>query len=110
VEFRLKLHPNRKQKSSIIKLKYDEKLTHYPYFLFLFLAFRADEKIIISGFVYDQKDGKPIIVAEIKAKSNNRFFTNADQNGAFKLSASKTEKFILVSSIGFKLKEVKITN
>jgi hypothetical protein len=60
-------------------------------FFFLFSAFRIDEKITISVFVYDQQDGKPIIGAEIKAKSNSKIFLNAHQNGAFKLYISKTE-------------------
>lgn len=79
-------------------------------FFFLFSAFKTDEKITISGFVYDQQDGKPIIGAEIKGKNNNKNSTIADQNGAFKLSISKNEKFIIIASIGYKIKEVKIVS
>ena len=79
-------------------------------FFFLFSAFKNDEKITISGFVYDQQDGKPIIGAEIKGKNNNKNSTIADQNGAFKLSISKNEKFIIIASIGYKIKEVKIVS
>ncbi|MBU1373888.1 MAG: von Willebrand factor type A domain-containing protein [Bacteroidetes bacterium] len=84
-------------------------LTLLTFFL-LFSAFKTDEKITISGFVYDQKDGKPIFEAQIKAKSNGKTFTNTDFKGAFKLSVSKTEKSIIVSFIGFKSKEVKVSN
>lgn len=84
-------------------------LTIFTIFL-LFSSFRTDEKITITGFVYDQQDKSPIIGAKVNAKHHPTEFTRTNAKGAFSISISKSEKILQVSFLGYETKEVKITS
>ncbi|MDQ2719621.1 MAG: TonB-dependent receptor [Bacteroidota bacterium] len=62
---------------------------------------------VITGDIKDSK-GQPIISATISEKGVTRNATTTDVNGMFKLILKKKSGSLIVSSVGFKEKEVKI--
>jgi Ca-activated chloride channel homolog len=74
--------------------------------LLLLLAFRPVKNVTITGKIMDD-NGAPIAGASIKVKGTTTgTSTNAD--GSFKLTVADNSKTLIISAIGFQLKEVKL--
>ncbi|MEO8414580.1 MAG: TonB-dependent receptor [Ginsengibacter sp.] len=72
-----------------------------------FLPTLAGAQKLITGTLLDAK-GDPVIAATVSEKGVNRNSTTSDENGKFKLSLKKQSSSLIITSIGFKEREIKI--
>ena len=78
-------------------------------FLFLFISFISYSQEKISFKVLDKQTKKPIVYATVMLKKINRG-THADVNGKFEIPKKyKLNGIIRISSIGYKTKEIKLS-
>src|SRR3954469_5574383 len=76
-------------------------------FFLLSLPTFAQEKVV-TGKVSDSKDGSPVAGATVTVKGSS-IGTATSKDGTFKLTVPQTAKTLVISSVGFGMKEVAIT-
>ncbi len=73
----------------------------------IFLPTLAGAQKLITGTIKDSK-GNPLIAATVSEKGTLNNATITDENGNFKLQIKKKSASLIISSVGFKEKEIKI--
>jgi TonB-linked SusC/RagA family outer membrane protein len=76
-------------------------------FFLLSLPTFAQEKIV-TGKITDSKDGSPVVGATVSVK-NSSIGTSTGSDGTFKLTVPEKTKTLVITSVGFGMKEVSVT-
>lgn len=79
------------------------------FIMMMFIGFKSEENQIISGYVNDQKDKRPLPGVMVYAQSNPKQKTITNAKGYFKITVSKNEKNLLFSYLGYVNHTEKIT-
>jgi len=77
--------------------------------ILIFLPAFAGAQKLITGTIKDA-NGSPLSAATVSEKGHSGNSTSSDENGKFKLSVKGNTSSVIITSVGFKEKEIKIDN
>jgi Ca-activated chloride channel family protein len=71
------------------------------FILLLFIGFKPEEEQIITGYVYDQIDKKPLPGALVKSQTDLTINAVTDANGYFNIKVKKQDIYLTFSFLGY---------